>query len=648
MTQFDPGLTAPSAEGLLARRRDKPPSKQELWSCTRRMVALVRPHRRAMAWGMILGVGVAVAYAASLAGLIPVLRVIIEGEGLHEWLIQKADKAHDGTGAFYAPILRGLASLFPEVADISDPQAVADARFKTLVIVVALLIGVNLVGNLFRVFSQYLVIYASNRAIMDLRRHMYRKALRVPMTAITGKVSNTVSQFMTDVREMFLGIVTLFGKVAREPLKAIAILVVAFAVDPRLTAIVLAIGPIAVLLLWYFGRKVRKATVRLLQGYARMLNSLEETLQGIIVVKSYAREGHERRRMWQLERRMFKPQMKLAWVESISSPLIEVIGLGIASAGIIWLGSKAIGGEIDSTHFIVMVGLLAAMLDPIRKVANVYNNVQRASAAAYRVFAFLDWPEEVSPRRPERLPNRPHEVQFTQVTFRYLPEAEPAVRDLTLTVEPGECVAVVGPNGSGKSTLLKLLPRFLEPQAGVVLIDGLDVRDLSLKALREQIAIVAQDPVIFARSAFENIAYGKPDATLEEVRDAARRAFAADFIEAWPDQYETVLGEHGASISGGQRQRLAIARAFLKPASIVIFDEATSEVDAESERKIHAALAELRKGKTTFLIAHRHTVMDMADRIIVMDAGQIVDTGPHDDLLQRCPLYQALYAKVAE
>jgi ABC-type multidrug transport system fused ATPase/permease subunit len=340
--------------------------------------------------------------------------------------------------------------------------------------------------------------------------------------------------------------------------------------------------------------------------------------------------------------------MKLAWVESISSPLIEVIGLGIASAGIIWLGSKAIGGEIDSTHFIVMVGLLAAMLDPIRKVANVYNNVQRASAAAYRVFAFLDWPEEVSPRRPERLPNRPHEVQFTQVTFRYLPEAEPAVRDLTLTVEPGECVAVVGPNGSGKSTLLKLLPRFLEPQAGVVLIDGLDVRDLSLKALREQIAIVAQDPVIFARSAFENIAYGKPDATLEEVRDAARRAFAADFIEAWPDQYETVLGEHGASISGGQRQRLAIARAFLKPASIVIFDEATSEVDAESERKIHAALAELRKGKTTFLIAHRHTVMDMADRIIVMDAGQIVDTGPHDDLLQRCPLYQALYAKVAE
>ncbi len=648
MSQLDPGLSSASATGLLAQRRDKPPSKQELWSATRRMIGLVRPHRWAMAWGMILGVGVAVAYAASLAGLIPVLKIIFEKQGLHQWLMDKAGNAAEGPAALFAPVVRALASLFPRISEGAGPDAVADVRFKSLVIAVAVLIGINLVGNVFRVFSQYLVIYASNRAIMDLRRHMYRKALRVPMTAITGKVSNTVSQFMTDVREMFLGIVTLFGKVAREPLKAIAILVVAFAIDPRLTAIVLAIGPIAVLLLWYFGRKVRKATVRLLQGYARMLNSLEETLQGILVVKGYAREGHERRRMWQLERRMFRPQMKLAWVESISSPLIEIIGLLIASAGIIWLGSKAIGGEIDATHFIVMVGLLAAMLDPIRKVANVYNNVQRASAAACRVFEFLDWPEEVSPRRPERLANRPHEVQFTQVTFRYTADAEPAVRDLTLTVEPGECVAVVGPNGSGKSTLLKLLPRFLEPQSGVVLIDGLDVRDLSLKALREQIAIVAQDPVIFARSAFENIAYGKPDATLEEVRDAARRSFAADFIEAWPDKYETVLGEHGASVSGGQRQRLAIARAFLKPASILIFDEATSEVDAESERKIHAALAELRKGKTTFLIAHRHTVMDMADRIIVMDAGQVVDAGPHDELLQRCPLYQALYAKVAE
>ncbi len=211
-------------------------------------------------------------------------------------------------------------------------------------------------------------------------------------------------------------------------------------------------------------------------------------------------------------------------------------------------------------------------------------------------------------------------------------------------MRPGECLAIVGPNGSGKSTLVKLLPRLLEPQTGRVLVDGTDVRELSLRDLRLQIAVVTQRPVIFARSVIENIAYGNPDASIDQVKEAARQAYAAEFIEQWPQQYETVLGEFGTSLSGGQRQRIAIARAFLKPASILIFDEATSEIDAESERKIHAALHELRRGKTTLLIAHRHTVMDLAERIVVMDAGRIVDAGTHVELMARCPLYLALYS----
>ena len=296
-----------------------------------------------------------------------------------------------------------------------------------------------------------------------------------------------------------------------------------------------------------------------------------------------------------------------------------------------------------------MVALLAALLDPVRKVANVYNMVQRAGAASTRIWSFLDQPEESSPPNAKVLAGTvPRAVRFENVSFRYTPtQSPPALDDVSLDVRPGECIALVGPNGSGKSTLVKMLPRLIEPQSGSITIDGVDLRKLSLRNLRTQIAMVTQRPVIFARSVFENIAYGRPQATLEEVRAAARHAYAADFIEQWPHQYDTALGEHGTSVSGGQRQRIAIARAFLKPASIVIFDEATSEIDAESERKIHAALEKLRQGKTTFLIAHRHTVMDLADRIVVMDAGRIVDVGRHAELIERCPLYVALYRSPA-
>jgi len=639
-----PNTREGSAADLLTQRNNRlPPSKARLalW----RTLTLVRPHRRNMVLGMVLGLGVALTYAASLGGMLPVLKVITSDRSLHDTLLIAAGKlpAPDGTPAevsrkWYAPLIGLAAPLFPSGSAPRD-------RMVTLLILLGGLVAVNLIGNVLRCLSQYLVLNASHRMMMDLRRKMYRKALRVPMIDLAGDISNRVNQFLSDTREIFLGITTLFGKVAREPLKAICVLIVALSLDSRLTLVVLAIAPLAVALLWFFGRKVRKATTRLLEGYGVMLGGLEETLQGIDVVKSYGREGYERRRMWQIERRMLRQLLRLAWIEAVSSPVIEVVGVLVTSCGIVWLAARTFAGEITPALFMTMVALLAAMLDPIRKVANVYNMVQRAGAASVRVWDFLDQPEETSPPGAIVLPvGRPRAVGLEEVTFRYTPSQHPpALDEVTLDVHPGECLAIVGPNGSGKTTLVKLLPRLIDPQAGRVLIDGHDVRQLSLRSLRMQIAVVSQRPVVFARSVYENIAYGNPQATPEEVRRAARQAYAADFIEQWPDKYETILGEYGTTLSGGQRQRIAIARAFLKPATMVIFDEATSEVDAESERKIHAALRELCRGKTTFLVAHRHTVMDMADRIVVMDAGRIIDVGTREALLERCPLFVALY-----
>ena len=635
----NPLANNPSAKPtVMAQRSGGGISKKQSRAAFWRMLRLVRPHRRRMTLGVLLGLGVAMTYAASLGGMLPVLKVIVEEGNVRTWLQNTAEKH----AAWYSTLLEQVAVIFP-TADTPG------ARTTSLLILIGVLLGVNLLGNVCRVFAQYFVLYASNRVVMDLRRHMYRKALHVPMDAITGDVSNRVAQFLSDVREVFLGIGTLFGKFAREPFKATCVLIVALWLDARLTLVIIAISPIAVGTLWYFGRKIRKATRRLLEGYGLMLGGLEETLQGIDVVKGYAREGHERKRMWHLERRMMKQQLRLAWIEALASPLMEIVGVWAASAAIVWLARQTFSGEITPSHFMTMVILLAAMLDPIRKIANVYNMVQRSGAAASRVFEFLDQPDERSSPHAQPLAAKgPRAVRFESLTFCYTPtQKPPALDDVTLDVQPGECIAIVGPNGSGKSTLIKTLPRLLDAQEGRTLIDGLDVRDVTLGSLRRQIAVVSQRPVIFARSVRDNIAYGMEEATPEQVRAAAQKAYAAEFIEQWPQKYETILGEFGTSVSGGQRQRIAIARAFLKPASILIFDEATSEIDADSEQKIHAALAELRQGKTTFLIAHRHTVMEMADRLVVMDAGRIIDAGTQEELLERCPLFVALYRSPA-
>ena len=516
-------------------------------------------------------------------------------------------------------------------------------RTRTLLYVLFTVMAISIVGNVFRFLSQYYVTIAITRGVMDLRRHMYSKTLRLPMTYFSRNISDTLSRFIQDTGEIQRGLTTVFGKMSREPMKALFVLILALAFDWRLTLAVLVIAPAAILVIWSVGRSVRKASNRLLTGYGKMIGALEATLGGIGVVKSYTMENAERVRLWNIDRKMIRATLRMALLEAMVSPLMEVAGLLAVSAGIVWLGNRAIQGTITTGEFTLTVIILAALFDPVRKLSNVYNRIQRANAAAERVFGVLDAPpEEELLEGAVELTTFSESIEYRNVTFTYPESTLAALDSASLRITKGETIAIVGPNGSGKTTLVNMLPRFFDPQEGLILFDGIDLKKCKLRNLRRQLSLVPQDPVIFATSMKENIAYGRPNATDDEVREAAQKAFADEFIQTMPNGYDTISGERGATLSGGQKQRISIARAILNDAPILIFDEATSQIDAESEQKIQKALASFSKDRTTLIIAHRLSTIQFADRIAVMDAGKVIDTGTHEELMDRCTIYRGL------
>jgi len=301
------------------------------------------------------------------------------------------------------------------------------------------------------------------------------------------------------------------------------------------------------------------------------------------------------------------------------------------------------GGSLDGPEFLALLALLGTSAESVRKTSDIWNRIQQGNAAAERVFAVLDQPVESEKIDAAALPPASGRVEFRDVIFTYPKAEQPALSGVSLTVTAGCNVAIVGPNGSGKTTLANLLPRFYDPDSGRILIDGHDIRDVTIESLRGQIAMVTQEVVTFNDTIAANIAYGRQDATPEEIEQAARRAYAHEFICQLPKGYEAVIGEHGVGLSGGQLQRVVIARAILKNPAILIFDEATSQVDADSEAKIHRALEEIMQNRTTFIIAHRFSTVVAADIIVAMDKGRIIAQGQHEDLMRTCAVYQALY-----
>ncbi|MCE5327734.1 MAG: ATP-binding cassette domain-containing protein [Planctomycetaceae bacterium] len=524
-------------------------------------------------------------------------------------------------------------------------QQIQWGRYQMFLWLVIASLAVTLTRNFLRFFQEYLIQTSVFRACMDIRCENYGITLRLPMTYFSQRgSSDTMSRFIADTGEVAQGQETLLGITVVEPLKAVGCIIGAFMVSWKLTLLSMIIGPIVFGLIRILAKAMKRASRKALEGWSRMLGRLEETLTGVRVVKAYTMEPAEEARFKGINSAVYKQQRRMARIDSASSPMIEVLGF------VAGLGAAVLAGywvlvlqTMSADKLALWIALLGGMFDPMRKLSKIATRFHRADAGAQRIFELHDQQveKEVPAARP--LARHARSLAFDNITFRYPGAATLALENIKLEIAAGHAVAFVGPNGSGKTTLVSMVPRLLDPDSGRVLVDGQNVGDFQIRSLRQQIAVVTQDAVLFHATIAENIAYGRPGATREQIEAAAAKAFVDEFVRDMKDGYDTIVGEHGATLSGGQKQRIAIARAVLRDPAILIFDEAMSQVDGDSERRIHQAMQDVIRGRTTLIVAHRFATVLSADRIVVMDGGRMIDSGRHDELLGRCGLYRQLY-----
>jgi ABC-type multidrug transport system fused ATPase/permease subunit len=518
-------------------------------------------------------------------------------------------------------------------------------QFKSLERLVFFFILLCVVGSTFRYYQQFLGMLVAFRVISDLRRRMYDRMVQLPTSYFAQKgTSDVMSRLTQDTNTLTAGVSMAFGKAVQEPVKAVFSFGLAVWLDWRLTLMIVVSTPILAFIIRKFSKRMRKAGRRALENWSSMLGVINETLIGARVVKAYSAEGFERRRFARVNKKLVKEQTRLAHYGSMSRPVIETLSIIVTSIPMLIAAHWVLQDKIKPDVFFTVLVCFAAMLEPLRKLSDVNAQVQQSNVAATRVFEVID--TEIEPNHDHSLPKLARHgisVEFRDIQFKYPGHDEMVLKGVNLMIPHGKNVAIVGGNGSGKSTLLNLVPRLYWPTSGEVLIDGVNIANVSLRSLRKQIGLVTQDTLLFADTIYHNIAYGSRHATREQIIDASRRAFADEFISKFPQGYETRVGEHGVRLSGGQKQRIAIARAILHDPAILILDEAMSQIDSDSEMKISLALREFTKDRTVLMIAHRFQTVISADLIIVLDQGRVAGVGTHGQLIDTCSAYRKLY-----
>jgi len=518
---------------------------------------------------------------------------------------------------------------------------------NVLTVVALALVGSTIIKGLCDYAGTYLVNYAGYGTVTDLRNHLYEVILRRSSSFFHKHTTGTIlSTLINDVDRVQTALSSVLGDFLQQFFTFLFTVVLVIMWGGRLSWALILFIPVVIGSARRIGRSVRKRTRSGQDKLAEIQNILHETVTGNRIVKAFNTELWEILRFKSAAKRLFKANLHSVRVQSISSPLMDTFG-SIAIALLLWIGRNEIQhGRMETPVFMTFIIALFKLYDPVRRFASYYNSFQQAMGASMSIFSFFDTKDDVVERqRAATAPRFSRTISFEDVGFSYANAdgEQKILHNVDLEVQAGEVLAVVGPSGAGKSTLVSLIPRFFDVTTGRILLDGRDIRDLTLASLRKQVAQVTQETILFNDTVRNNIAYGQPETKFSLVEEAARNALAHDFITRMPQGYETVIGEKGFRLSGGERQRMAIARAILKNAPILILDEATSALDAESEALVQEALANLMTGRTVVVIAHRLSTIRRANRIAVLEDGRITALGSHEELLTSSPMYQKLY-----
>lgn len=588
------------------------------------LVSYIRPHRVWVGIGVALMVAVGVLEGATALLVRPLVQLVLEPGAARQEIV-----------LLELPHLNRTYYLQDFV-----PLPVSTAAL----LVVGSIVLVFLVKALSEYLGEYSVHRLGHSVVMDLRNQVYACTIRQSLSFFhrhtTGKLMSTA---INDIDRVQLAVSHVLADFFRQAFTLPVLLVIVFVIDWRLALLCFLTVPLIVVPVSQIGRRIRRLSRQAQEELAGLSETLQETYSGVRIVQAFGSEARETERFRDRARRLFRTNLRWVRYYALTSPLMEMLGAVTIGGLLLYARQRIQSGALTGEMMMVFVVALIRVYQPVRRLAGIYSQFQQALGASEKVFELLNRREEVAekPGAPD-LPPFGNRIEFDHVAFAYN-NGSALLRDISLTAHAGEVLALVGLSGAGKTTLVNLLPRFFDVSAGAIRIDGRDIRDVRLASLRAQIGIVTQETVLFNDTVNSNIRYGQQQASDNEVRRAAEAALAHEFVEQLPQGYDTVIGERGTRLSGGQRQRLAIARALLKNAPILILDEATSELDTESELLVQRALANLVQGRTVFVIAHRLSTIRRADTIVVLENGTVCEAGKHQELLAGGGLYQRLY-----